>query len=67
PDPSRSQLLELTREFTNSAEITGSKSFFTFHQNTQGGNIMATCLDYIFIDENQSHLVSKKQKQPSSW
>ena len=58
-DPSRNQLLELTRKFTNSAEIAGPTPFFTFHQNTQGGNMMATCLDYIFIDENQSHLVSK--------
>src|SRR5437016_617839 len=53
-DPSRNQLLELTKNFTNTAEITGTKPFLTFHQKTQGGNMMATCLDYIFIDENYS-------------
>src|ERR1043165_5321103 len=58
-DPSRNQLQDLTKNFTNSAEIAGPMPFLTFHQKTQGGNIMATCLDYIFIDENQSHLVSK--------
>ena len=33
-DPSRSQLLELTKNFTNSAEIIGTKLFLTFHQKT---------------------------------
>ncbi|CAG8754521.1 22733_t:CDS:2, partial [Gigaspora rosea] len=58
-DPSRQQLRELTKDFIDASEMTGESPFLTYFQNTQMGRSMATCIDYIFIEAEYSHLFKK--------
>jgi len=58
-DPSRKQLLELTKDFIDASEVAGESPFLTYFQNTQMGRSMATCIDYIFIEAEYSHLIKQ--------
>src|SRR5205085_10513826 len=58
-DITRAQLQDITKHFFDSSNLTKSRPFHTFFQKTQGNRTMATHLDYIFIDENNAHLVSQ--------
>ncbi|CAG8709780.1 15623_t:CDS:2, partial [Gigaspora rosea] len=49
----------LTKDFINAAEVAGESPFVTYFQNTQTGRSMATCIDYIFIEAEYSHLIKK--------
>src|SRR5207249_5208485 len=55
----RVQLQDLMKNFTDSSDFAKTRSFHTFFQKTQGNRTMATHLDYIFIDENNAHLISQ--------
>ncbi|CAG8725500.1 7552_t:CDS:2, partial [Gigaspora rosea] len=37
------------------------KPFLTFFQNVQNNQIVATCLNYVFIDKNHGHLISETE------
>ena len=51
-DPSRNILKQKMQDFIDTAEIIGLKPFLTFYQKTCGSHLMATRLDYIFVDAN---------------
>src|SRR5205809_8013627 len=56
-DPTRAQLKDLTKNFIDSSELATNKLFHTFFQKTRGNRMMATHLDYIFIDKNYAHFI----------
>src|SRR5260364_278778 len=58
-DPSCKQLLELTKDFIDASEVAGESPFLTYFQNTRMGRSMATCIDYIFIEAEYSHLIKQ--------
>src|SRR5690349_12260006 len=55
-DPSKNLLEDITKEYIDSAVFSAQNPFLTFFQNTSNGNQMATRLDYIFLDDDYSHL-----------
>jgi exonuclease III len=59
PDSTRIQLKELTKNFIDSSEFSSTRPFHTFFQKTRGNNMMATHLDYIFVNEHYSHLITE--------
>jgi exonuclease III len=58
-DPTKDQLLELTKNYLDSSDFAKTRPFHTFFQKTRGNRTMATHLDYIFVDENNAHIVSQ--------
>ncbi|CAG8778084.1 21121_t:CDS:2, partial [Gigaspora rosea] len=58
-DPTRKMLIEKIAEFTNAAATSNKRLFLTYYQNTKNNSSMATCIDYIFIDEDNRHLISE--------
>ncbi|CAG8820933.1 6771_t:CDS:2, partial [Gigaspora rosea] len=40
-------------------EYSETSPFLTYFQNTQDNNLMGTCIDYIFVGMEQSHLISE--------
>jgi exonuclease III len=56
-DSTRTQLRDLTKNFLDSSELSNIRPFHTFFQKTRGSRTMATHLDYVFIDENHTHLI----------
>ncbi|CAG8605773.1 22985_t:CDS:2, partial [Gigaspora rosea] len=58
-NPSRQQLLDLTKDFIDTSEIAGESPFLAYFLNIQIGRSMATCIDYIFIEAEYSSLIKK--------
>jgi len=52
-------LLENFKNFTDTSSVSENIPLLTFFQRTQGNRTMASHLDYIFIDEDHSHLAAK--------
>ena len=47
------------KNFTDSSNFAKAKPFHTFFQKTQGNRTMATYLDYILINKNNTYLISQ--------
>src|SRR6185437_2500443 len=60
-DPTRNKLAELMEGFTDTAGMSNTKPFITYHQTVKNGHSMATRLDYIFLDNDHIQMCKKSE------
>jgi exonuclease III len=58
-DITKDLLQDCIKNYLDSSDLAKTRPFHTFFQKTQGNRTMATHLDYIFVDENNAHLISE--------
>jgi exonuclease III len=58
-DITKELLQDCIKNYFDSSDMATTRPFHTFFQKTQGNRTMATHLDYIFVDENNAHLISQ--------